>query len=261
MYTKVLLCHPSYFEVKYQINPWMKVGSVNKSLALKQWNKLKEVYEDLGIKVSVIDQDKDFPDMVFATDQGIINGNKILLANFKYRERKGETNIYKNYFLKNNYEIHELPSLINLEGGDVVSFEDAIFLGNGFRTSISSSKYLKKFLHKKIYSLNLVDPYFYHLDTCLFVLDRGHAFYFSKAFDEKSKKILKQLIPNLIPLTKKEAFSFTANCVVLGKNILVQKGNKKFNNNLKELGYKIIEIDVSEFIKAGGGIHCLTLFI
>ena len=38
----------------------------------------------------------------------------------------------------------------------------------------------------------------------------------------------------------------------------MQKGNKNFADKLKTLGYKTVEIDVSEFMKSGGGIHCLV---
>ena len=87
---EVLMCRPLYYSISYTINPWMIPGSENKSIAQTQWEKLVATYQKLGIKVSLIDQKEGLPDMVFATDQGIIHGKKVYMSNFRYKERQGE---------------------------------------------------------------------------------------------------------------------------------------------------------------------------
>lgn len=44
--TKLLMCRPTYFNVKYEINPWMRPGDpVNVDKAIKQWETLKQTLE------------------------------------------------------------------------------------------------------------------------------------------------------------------------------------------------------------------------
>jgi N-dimethylarginine dimethylaminohydrolase len=70
--------------------------------------------------------------------------------------------------------------------------------------------------------------------------------------------LLKKLIPNLYELSEEATRAYAANSFVSGKDIVISKGiPKEFHTQLKKLGLRIHEVDVSEFKKAGGGIHCL----
>src|SRR5258708_2716345 len=88
---KVLMCKPLYFDaLDYVINPWMTPGTINEEKAMLQWQKLVDTYKNLDITVEIIDQERGNPDMVFATDQGIVQGKKVLLSRFWCDERKQE---------------------------------------------------------------------------------------------------------------------------------------------------------------------------
>src|SRR5450631_2436007 len=94
---RVLLCRPTYFVVDYIINPHMQPYSVDQAKAMAQWEALVAVLKQLGIHVEIIEQEPDVPDMVFATDQGIVRGGEILLANFRYSQRKKERHYYREW--------------------------------------------------------------------------------------------------------------------------------------------------------------------
>jgi N-dimethylarginine dimethylaminohydrolase len=106
--------------------------------------------------------------------------------------------------------------------------------------------------------LEIVDPKYYHLDVGFLPLNSQTAFYYPKAFSKESREVLKKLVPNLIEFTREEVEAFSANSVVTGQTVIHQKDSPTFVNKLKEIGYKSIEIDLSEFMKSGGGAHCLT---
>lgn len=254
------MCRPTEFSVDYVINPWMKIGSVDKNIALRQWGTLVSAYERLGINVEIISQKKYLPDMVFTADQGIISGINVLMSNFKYRERRGERFPYVEWFKKRGFRPKFLANANFFEGtGDSVLGNDTLFVGVGFRTTISSCGEISSNLNIKVVPLKLVDPRFYHLDTCFFILNETTAFYYPDAFSEKAKKTLKKTFRILFPLTKKEAFGFATNSCVTDHHVVLQKGNPHFNQILHDLGYETVEVDTSEFFKSGGGIHCLTL--
>lgn len=257
---KVLMCQPLFYDpFNYVINPWMQPQTIQKEKALAQWDQVKQTYIDQGITVEVIEQAEGSPDMVFATDQGIVQGRTVLLSRFWCDERKNESKHYKKWFQEKGYTIMYLPKNIYFEGnGDSSLWEDKLLVGIGYRADHTTCDAIGKLLNHEIIPLEIIDPAFYHLDVGFFPLNQETAFYYPLAFSEKSRRVLKKLVPNLVEFSKKEAFGFCANSVVTDHHVIHQKGNPTFKQKLKELGYTSIEIDVSEFMKSGGGIHCLT---
>ena len=255
---RVLLCRPAYFNVEYIINPHMRPHSVVHAKALKQWDSLVAALRSLGIKVEIIDQEPDVPDMVFATDQGIVRGDAVLLANFRYAQRRKERVYYREWFRDHGFRLRSLSNIFPFEGGDTLFFGDMLFVGTGFRASVASCEELARKLAVDVIPLRLVDPYFYHLDMCFLPVNGDTAFYYPPAFSHSSQGLLKRLIPNLHKLSKSAADAYAANSFISGQDAVVSAGTPNaFRKDLKKLGIKVHEVDIDEFKKAGGGVHCL----
>ncbi len=254
------MCRPDFFDVTYEINPWMKIGSVSKLKAQKQWANLAKIYEELGIEVAVIEPNKKYPDMVFATDQGIYHGKSFALSNFRYEERKGESAIYKIWLEENGYQIKYVDNRIFFEGGDCVMLGDKLILGYGFRSDLKAAKEIEKLLNLEVVPINLTNEKYYHLDTALFALNSETLFYVPSAFEASEILILSKLA-NLIPIDEEEGLHFTANAIVTNGHVVMTPNNPRMKKEIEKLSYKVIEVDISEFLKSGGGIHCLTLVL
>ena len=235
----------------------MKPYSVDAAQALTQWEELVRALQDLKVQVDVIDQPAGVPDMVFATDQGIVRGNRVLLANFRYNQRKKETPLYRKWFVEHNYEPYELTKMFSFEGGDALVVQDSLLIGTGFRANVGSCEEIAQTLNIDVFPLRLVDPSFYHLDMCFLPLDDDTAFYYPPAFSDNSRVLLHKIVPNLHEMTLAEANGFVANSFVTGDTVVLQLGSTGFRQRLEALGRTVVEVDVSEFKKAGGGIHCL----
>ncbi|HSX08867.1 MAG TPA: arginine deiminase-related protein [Candidatus Saccharimonadales bacterium] len=257
---KILMCKPTYFDqLNYVINPWMTPGTINEKKAMQEWEKLVDIYRELGAEVEIIEQHKDSPDMVFATDQGIVRNKTVLLSRFWTNERKKESTYYETWFQNQGYDILYLPENVYFEGnGDSFFWNNKLLVGIGYRANKQTCDAVGKLLDIEVIPLEIIDPKFYHLDVGFFPLNKDTAFYYPPAFSQKSRGVLKKLVPNLIELTEEEVNGFCANSVVTDHHVIHQKGNPTFTETLKQLGYKSIEVDVSEFMKSGGGIHCLT---
>lgn len=255
---RVLLCRPSHFTVDYVINPHMQPYSVDAAKALEQWEELVKILRSLRVKVEIIDQEPDVPDMVFATDQGIVRDGAILLANFRFRQRQKERIYYREWFRAHGYRLRALSNIFPFEGGDTLFIGDMLFVGTGFRASVASCEELAQKLEIDVMPLRLVDPYFYHLDMAFLPINHDTAFYYPAAFSENSQNLLKRLVPNLYELSKTAVTAYAANSFVSGQHIIISTGTPAtFRKQLIELGLTLHEVDVSEFKKAGGGIHCL----
>jgi N-dimethylarginine dimethylaminohydrolase len=253
------MCKPTHFTVEYVINPHMQPHSVSPGKALKQWESLVAILESLKIKVEVIKQELHVPDMVFATDQGIVREGAILLANFRYPQRQKERVYYREWFREHGFRLRALSNIFPFEGGDTLFCGDMLFVGTGFRASVASCEELAQKLEVDVMPLRLVDPFFYHLDMAFLPIDAKTAFYYPLAFSKNSQNLLKRLIPNLYELSDEAVQAYAANSFVSGKDIVISAGipDLGFHDQLKKLGLRIHEVDVSEFKKAGGGIHCL----
>ncbi len=107
--------------------------------------------------------------------------------------------------------------------------------------------------------LELVDPYYYHLDTCFCPLAPGVAIYYPDAFDQYAAAVLRELVPQLIPVTRAEAQRFACNAVVVGRTVITNTGCPALHQALVERGFTPRETPLEEFVKAGGSAKCLTL--
>jgi len=255
---RALLCRPSHFTVEYVINPHMQPYTVDPAKALRQWQELVAILTGLGIKTEVIEQQPGVPDMVFAVDQGIVKDGAILLANFRYRQRQKERLYYREWFREHGFRLRALSNIFPFEGGDTVFFNDMLFVGTSFRASVASCEELAQKLEIDVIPLRLVDPHFYHLDMAFLSINADTAFYYPAALSQSSQNLLKRLVPSLHELSEEAVKAYAANSFVSGQDIVIATGTPAdFRDKLKKIGLRIHEVDISEFKKAGGGIHCL----
>lgn len=257
----VLLCEPKYFDVQYDINPWMtnNLLTVNKQLAHKQWSLLYAYLLSCSI-VKTVQPVESCPDMVFTANAGFyFKPNNVILSNFKHPQRKQEEPIFHDWFEKNKYVVHTVSK--SFEGqGDLLS--DSLgytWLGTGFRTDVEVQPEIESILQAYVNVLTLVDPRWYHLDTCFCPLSNGELLWYPKAFDEKSQDLIKNSFNVTIEVTEQEALGFACNSVCIYKNIFAPGISNRLANVLRSLDYNPINIDMSEFMKSGGAARCLVM--
>ncbi len=259
---KITMCSPDFFGVKYEINPWMHIeNQPDIKLAKKQWLKIRTIFKKLKIEVDEIKAEKSCPDMVFTANSGLPVGDKFILSNFTFKERVMEEALFDDFFSKKFKKVIKLPKNIKFEGqGEAFFVKDKLFLGCGFRSSKNAKKEIKKYLPKdcKIIQLELINPKFYHLDTALQYIGDNKFLVAKDAFSKKSLDELKKH-GDLIYLNKKDSDAFCANCIVFKKNIIISNPSKKLEEKLKKFGFTIFRSNMSEFLKSGGAVRCISL--
>ena len=268
---KVLLAEPTHFAVEYVINPPManSVGSVNKSLAMKQWRSLYDSYVHLGMEVSILPAAAGFPDLVFVANQSFPAfdraGKRLMIMSRMFAEqRRGEVPIVEVFYSEKGIDVDSLPGKEPFEGtGDANWYpgRKLIVGGHGFRTSRSALGELEQLLDVPVVALGLVDPRFYHLDTCLSLLDETTALYVPGAFSARSETLLRRLVGNLVPVPLDEAVHGLA-CnghSPDGKHYIVHHSNKKTARIVESEGFEVVPVDTGEFLKSGGSVFCMKL--
>ena len=261
----ILMCPPDHFTVDYVINPWMdgNEGSMNKERAFQQWSTLKWAISEVA-DVVTIDPIEGLPDMVFTANAGVVYGDKAMASHFMPLERRDEEAVFKRWFRRAGYELYDLPEDIGFEGaGDALIDRGGpwVWTGYGFRTEIEAHAHLEKFFDLEIVSVKLVDERFYHIDTCMCPLEGGYLLYHPPAFDDASRKEIERRVPEdkRIEVSKENAGHFACNAVNVGDRIFLHRTSGKLIPALEERGFYVIQVSLSEFLKAGGSAKCLTL--
>jgi N-dimethylarginine dimethylaminohydrolase len=256
-----LMCPPTYFDVTYRINPWMHPeGRVDRRLAMRQWEALRQAYLVAGHDVDVIEPIDGLPDMVFAANGGFVVDGRAVLAKFRFPERLAEAPAFAEWFTRSGL-ISVATSAINEGEGDFLVAGDVILAGTGFRTDRAAHAEVRALLGRSVVSLELIDERYYHLDTALAVLSDTEIAYYPEAFSPDSRSLLRDLFPDALLATTDDAGAFGLNAVSDGRRVFLPAGARQLERQLVEHGFEPHPTDVSELIKAGGGVKCCTLEI
>lgn len=261
---RILMVPPKHYSILYEINPWMsREVAVSSSAATSQWEALYHtVQQKLGAEVELADPEPGLPDMVFTANAGLIYGDVAVLSNFRHPERQGEREPFRRWFVSHGYRIGELPRDLSFEGeGDALFVGDTLFAGYYWRSDVRAHVALAELLDLRVLSLQLVDPYFYHLDTCFCVLDAETVAYVPSAFDPYARRVIEANVPNRIEIQPDEARRFAANALVLGRRVALNTGCPQLEESLRDHGFEPYATPLDEFLKAGGSAKCLTLHL
>lgn len=272
---KVLLVKPTYFSVEYVINPHMEgnIGDVDKLAAQNEWEHLKAAYEELGFYVHVEAGQRGYPDMVFCANQSLPNITKdgkkeVIMSVMHSDQRKGEVPFIQKVYEDSSYDIVHLDhsKFSDFEGmGDALWHHKKrlIWGGYGYRSSREVYDVISDTFDTPVIALELIDDRFYHLDTCLCILDSETALIYPKAFTDEGLELIRALFKNVIEASKYEAEKlFACNATSPdGKNVFIQQGCVDINHKLKEAGFKVHEFSTYEFLKSGGSVFCMKMLL
>ena len=257
------MCEPAHYRIEYEINPWMRrANAVRTELANAQWRGLHETLTALGVEVDLVEQGADTPDMTFTANAGVVVGERFIPANFRFPERQLEEERFSRWFEARGYRIETVHEPHYWEGeGDVLPGEGVVFAGYRFRTEYRALDHIDELLGRETVRLELTDPRFYHLDTCLAPLGGGHALFYPPAFTEESRRALAGHFGTLMAVSDGDAARFACNAVLAGETVVLNAGCAETVRALQEHGFAVAETPMDEFIKAGGSVKCLVLML
>jgi len=260
-----LMCSPKLYDVNYVINPWME-GNVHRSSreqAATQWERLYGALSAIA-HIHLVEPQPGSPDMVFTANAGLVRDGIVALSSFQHPERQGEEPHFRRWFHESGFAVRELPRATPFEGeGDALFESDGtrLWAGHGLRTRESSHRHLTDLWNIEVVSLRLVDPRFYHLDTCFCPLSNGDVMYYPAAFDADSQRSIEAHYSpaKRIAVSEADALRFACNAVNVGRTIVLNRISPELRAQLESRGFRVIEVELTEFLKAGGAAKCLVL--
>lgn len=263
---KVLLCPPDYMKL-YSINViserWIKEGKgIDIPRCIKEHEELIQVYEENDVEAVLMEPEAKLSNEVFSRDFGACIREGYILGNFKEPIRKAEREAYKNKMAEIDIPCVAEVSKGFFEGGDFWFLDDnTLAVGIIARTDeiavMEIEGQIKSFGYN-IISVNCPEENL-HLDMCFNIVAERLAVICREALPESFIEILKQRGFSLINISQEDVFKHYGNLQSLGNGRVISlKSNKRVNEQLKSYGINVINLDISEILKSGGGPHCMT---
>jgi N-dimethylarginine dimethylaminohydrolase/methylmalonyl-CoA mutase cobalamin-binding subunit len=253
------MCPPVYFGAMDSVSPGMDPGRpVDPQLAMVQWQRIHDLYVELGHTVDVLDPLPGLPGMVFTASGATVWGRWVLVARSGHGEREAEAPAYLDWFGRHGFETRQ-AAWASEGQGDFLAARGWLLAGSGFRTDRRSHAEAEEFFGCPVLSLTLVSERYCYLGAALSVLDGQTIMYYPDAFSPGSQALLRRLFPDAILATADDAAAFGLNAVSDGRHVLLPAGAIGLTAQLRERGYQAIDVDVSELLGARGGVGSCTL--
>jgi N-dimethylarginine dimethylaminohydrolase len=264
----VLMCPPTFFDVREAKNPHMGLP-VDRILAEHQWENLRLALIEAGLKVELIDPDENLDDMVFSANQVFVGEHKalgkfIVPSRMRYVSRHKEVIFYVEWFRRRGYNLVELDLTGEyLEGhGDLLWHPDhsRIWAAYGFRSTRGGVERFAAAMQKlgfPVAVLQLVDEYCYHLDTCFCPLSMESVLICPDALAKSSVDEIRNSFERVHELSREEARQFMGNGIVANGRFITPRLSENLSRILAKEGLTPVVVDTSEFEKSGGSVFCM----
>ncbi|MFD1427377.1 N-dimethylarginine dimethylaminohydrolase [Kroppenstedtia sanguinis] len=258
---QVLLCSPRFLEIREVINRTQRHfadENIDREKAQQQHQHLIDVLEQLGVKVILLQPDPRFSEQVFTRDIGFTIGPRLYISRMEKSIRQGEENLLTGWLQREGIPFSRITEG-NIEGGDVLIDEDTLYIGDSGRTSRKAIATLRQELpHLNVVSLHFPEKYL-HLDCLFNPLSSREALIYPQAFADSDLRRLASRY-SLIEINEDEQFRLGTNVLSIGnRTVISQPVNPDVNKKLRQRGFTVIEVDLSEITKSGGAFRCCTL--
>lgn len=172
------------------------------------------------------------------------------------------------------------PEKVHIEGGDVILWNDYIFIGTykgadyasyiTARTNMHGVEYIKQlFPNKIVKEFDLVKSRTeardnaLHLDCCFQPIGHNKAIIYKGGFrSEADYQYLEDLFgaENLFQITREEMYHMYSNVFSISSDVIITERNfTRLNNWLRENGFTVEEVPYAEISKQEGLLRCSTL--
>lgn len=260
-----LMCAPQWYGVDYAINPWMasNLHRSSRDKAFTQWKALYLALQQVA-DVRLLHPEPGCPDMTFLAHGAAVHHGVAALSSFSHAERSEEVRHLRTWLEQHGFLLWHTPRETAFEGeGDALFSADGrtLWAAHGVRTCRSSHRHVADAWHVPVHSLHLVDPRFYHLDTCFAPLSGGELLYYPGAFDAASLECIEaEFHPHhRIAVSEDDATRLSCSAINVGRHILTGEISDDLREQLASRGYEVHSLELEEFLKAGGGAKSLAL--
>jgi dimethylargininase len=227
---------------------------IDVALAKTQHAEYCRALQKLGLNLTWIRGDNSLPDSCFVEDTALVFGEKAVICNMRVKSRANEVAEVAKVIgeLEETYRINP-PATI--DGGDVLVVEDRLFVGISARTNPHAISQLKKILENT--RMNVVPVKVrkvLHLKSACTYLGNGVVILSRGCFDTN---VLRDLGKIIVPRGEE----YAADCLAINGTVLMAKGHSETRKLVEKKGFRVAELEMSEFRKGDGALTCLSIIL
>ncbi|HLV39919.1 MAG TPA: arginine deiminase family protein [Xanthomarina sp.] len=246
---------------------------------VKEMEAVAKVFEKYDVKVYRPELIEDC-NQIFARDIAFVIGDVFVKANI-LPNREEELDAIQ-YIIDqiDPAKVVRPPEEVHIEGGDVMLWNDHIFIGTykgsdyrsyiTARTNMEGVQYIKDlFPNKIVKEFDLVKSKIeprdnaLHLDCCFQPIGKDKGIIYKSGFREESDYLyLVNLFgkENLFHITRDEMYHMNSNVFSISENVVISEKNfTRLNTWLREKGFTVEEVPYAEIAKQEGLLRCSTL--
>jgi dimethylargininase len=232
------------------------LGPPDVALASEQHARYCRTLESYGVTLIRLLAAVEYPDSTFIEDTAVVTAKCAVIARPGAPSRSGEIALVEPALRRWFTAVHRIEAPGTLDGGDVCQVGDRFFIGVSERTNEDGACQLAALLAQHGYMSTLIDiravPGVLHLKSAMGSLGDNRLTLIDTLADAAEFRGY-----DIVQLHPKE--NYAANCLRVNDHVLINAGFPRFESALRELGYAVTALNMSEFRKMDGALTCLSL--
>jgi len=204
---------------------------------------------ELGLEVVSIPPDDAHADACFVEDNAVVHKGKALICRMAMDSRRGEIGPVEEVLSQYKRVRHAEPPA-TVEGGDVIHLPDRLISGISERTNPDGVQEMRDWLEVQVDEV--ADPEMMHLKSYVTFIGRGTVIATEKFRGHKA-------LGGLCVLVTPKGEEYAADTLAVGEVVLMPAGRPRAAETVRQAGFDVRTIDVSEFEKCDGAVTCLSI--
>lgn len=278
---KLLVSGADYFTDDYKINPYYTETKINREKAIAEHARIVECFREAGIEIIKVDPPKGCQDGVYTANWAIVKDGIAVMARLP-EARKGEEVYARKKLEEQGIKTYLVPENYLYSGqGDSLRCGKYLFAGRGYRSDPEAQTFVADKLGLELIQVhaspqlnadgsihinpatNHADSFWYDLDLAISIIDEHTIAYCPGALDEESNKKLEAIqdLDKIIVDYDECTKGFACNLVSTGKHVIMSANAPKLKSALEARGLTCITPEITELLKGGGYIRCISLWL
>jgi len=235
----------------------------DKQVAMRQHREMVEAYREAGVTTHFLPLDEHNPYQVYTRDSSFMTPYGAVICQLANPRRRGEYAACLRFYLERGIPIYDMVSAGNFEGGDFNPVgERAVLLGyTDHRSEYVAARQVADWVEAEGWEVKWapIDQFYVHIDLMVCMLHERCAAVCLDTTEEDVVDWLKRRGIEIVPVSFKETMGLGCNVVALGRDrVLSTLAAPNLNAKLRAAGFTVYDPDMSMFLRAGGGVHCMV---
>ncbi len=219
----------------------------------EQWDAYVETLDANGWRIVEVDPATDLADSVFVEDTVVMLGRTAVLTSPGAESRRAEVAGVEKTVRELGLVVKEIELPGTLDGGDVLKVGTTLYVGRGGRTNADGIRQLRAIAQPAGFTVVPVPvSKVLHLKSAVTALPDGTVIGYAKNVDDAS------MFARFLPVPEESG----SHVVILADDtVLMAASAPKSAELIRQLGYTVVTVDISEYEKLEGCVTCLSVRI